>query len=136
MGGDVAGGEPYATQWWTDNVRYSALWGYANGYATHGVATTDTGVFLSVLVKGASTTSMYCDGTIAGTPQTTRSGSSNLTYVGRRGSTYHNGWLCDVVVISNAVSDSDREKLEGYMAHKWGLAGKLPGAHPYKSSPP
>jgi hypothetical protein len=33
-------------------------------------------------------------------------------------------------------SSTDREKAEGYLAHKWGLAGNLPGGHPYKSAPP
>ena len=31
---------------------------------------------------------------------------------------------------------SELEKAEGYLAHKWGLTGVLPVAHPYKSSPP
>lgn len=28
------------------------------------------------------------------------------------------------------------EKAEGYLAHKWGLAGSLPSSHPYKSTAP
>jgi hypothetical protein len=28
------------------------------------------------------------------------------------------------------------EKAEGYLAHKWGLTGRLPSSHPYKSSAP
>ena len=31
---------------------------------------------------------------------------------------------------------TDFEKAEGYLAHKWGLTGILPGGHPYKSSAP
>lgn len=31
---------------------------------------------------------------------------------------------------------SDVQKAEGYLAHKWGLAGNLPVSHPYKSSAP
>ena len=136
LGGSAPGGEPYSTQWWTDNVRYSALWGYGYGYATHGSASSSTGVFLHVTNKGASTTALYAAGALVGTPQTTRGGSGNLTYIGRRGSTYHNGMLCEIVVIGSALADADREKIEGYMAHKWGLAGDLPSGHPYKSAPP
>jgi hypothetical protein len=40
------------------------------------------------------------------------------------------------IIMANTISSSDREKLEGYLAHKWGLEGDLPAGHPYKSSPP
>jgi hypothetical protein len=39
----------------------------------------------------------------------------------------------------NVLGTSDREKLEGYLAHKWQGAGannNLPAGHPYKSVPP
>lgn len=39
-------------------------------------------------------------------------------------------------VIDGEVTLSDIEKLEGYLAHKWGLDANLPAAHPYKSAPP
>jgi hypothetical protein len=37
---------------------------------------------------------------------------------------------------SSSYTTGDREKLEGYLAHKWGLEGNLPGGHPYKSAAP
>jgi len=40
------------------------------------------------------------------------------------------------VVIWRSVSTADREKIEGYLAHKWGLTANLPSSHPYKSSAP
>lgn len=30
----------------------------------------------------------------------------------------------------------DQQKLDGYLAHKWGLSANLPSDHPYKSAPP
>jgi hypothetical protein len=33
-------------------------------------------------------------------------------------------------------SDVNRQKLEGYLAHKWGLGANLPGDHPYKTVGP
>lgn len=47
-----------------------------------------------------------------------------------------NGKLAEVVFTSNTISDLNREKLEGYLAHKWGSEGLLPASHPYKSAPP
>jgi uncharacterized repeat protein (TIGR02543 family) len=47
------------------------------------------------------------------------------------------GKIGEAVVIQNAVlSTSDRQKMEGYLAHKWGMAANLPSDHPYKAAPP
>jgi hypothetical protein len=47
-----------------------------------------------------------------------------------------NGDIAEIVVVHEALSTGDRQKLEGYLAHKWGLTGNLPGGHPYKSAAP
>ena len=46
------------------------------------------------------------------------------------------GRVGELIVCNTAPSQADREKLEGYLAHKWGIAGNLDAAHPYKSTPP
>lgn len=43
--------------------------------------------------------------------------------------------LCEVVATS-ILSAPDTDKVWGYLAHKWGLQGKLPALHPYKTDPP
>jgi hypothetical protein len=42
----------------------------------------------------------------------------------------------EFLYFSEQLSDSDRELVEGYLAHKWGLEGQLPSDHPYKSEAP
>jgi hypothetical protein len=42
----------------------------------------------------------------------------------------------EVLVVNGAVALEDRQKLEGYLAHKWGLAASLPIDHPYKGVEP
>lgn len=37
---------------------------------------------------------------------------------------------------SNDLSTFNRQRLEGYLAHKWGLDGNLPSDHPFKFTPP
>lgn len=136
LGGSGASVPPYAALWFNDNVRYSALWGSSSSYATHGGASTSTGAFQHIVVKGASTTLLYQDGAVVGTPQTTLSGVGSIAYIGRRATNYHNGKIGEIVVVASDISTADREKLEGYLAHKWGIAGALPSGHPYKSAPP
>lgn len=47
-----------------------------------------------------------------------------------------NGLIAEVVILEAAASTADRQKLEGYMAWKWGLEANLPADHPYKLFPP
>ena len=40
----------------------------------------------------------------------------------------------EIVVIDENVSNANRQKIEGYLAHKWSMQQFLPESHPYKSS--
>jgi Bacterial Ig domain/Calx-beta domain len=51
-------------------------------------------------------------------------------------SSYQNTSIGEVVILNGVVSTADRQKLEGYLAHKWGLAANLPTNHPYKATAP
>lgn len=46
------------------------------------------------------------------------------------------GLVSEVVLTQGNISALDRQRLEGYLAHKWGLAANLPTDHPFKTSPP
>lgn len=64
--------------------------------------------------------------------------SMNTLIIGTRGnfSFYFNGEICEVVFTNTTLSTADRQRLEGYLAWKWGLVANLPSGHPYKNSPP
>ena len=42
----------------------------------------------------------------------------------------------NMIIFSAALSSTNRDKMFGYMAWKWGLEGDLPGGHPYKTTVP
>ncbi|MCX6773380.1 MAG: DUF2341 domain-containing protein, partial [Candidatus Micrarchaeota archaeon] len=44
--------------------------------------------------------------------------------------------IVELLVLPTKISDEDRQKIEGYLAWKWGLEGNLPADHPYKSAAP
>lgn len=44
--------------------------------------------------------------------------------------------IAEGIAIEGPLSIDDRQKLEGYLAHKWGLEANLPAGHPYKNEPP
>ena len=50
------------------------------------------------------------------------------------GRSWH-GKLAELLIYNEALSDNEIEKVEGYLAHKWGLEADLPGNHPYKAGP-
>ena len=49
---------------------------------------------------------------------------------------FFDGMISEIVLTDGALSTTDRQKLEGYLAWKWGLVANLPIGHPYKNSPP
>jgi hypothetical protein len=44
--------------------------------------------------------------------------------------------VCGELVMTTSIAAADRQKLEGYLAWKWGLQANLPAGHPYKVGPP
>ena len=36
------------------------------------------------------------------------------------------------MIFNNELSETEIQKIEGYLAHKWGLTSSLPISHPYK----
>jgi hypothetical protein len=49
------------------------------------------------------------------------------------------GWsgdLAEVVIFNSVLTTTNREKVEGYLAHKWGIQSTLPANHPYKTTAP
>lgn len=50
-----------------------------------------------------------------------------------------NGWdgeVAEILIFNDALTTGDRQKVEGYLAWKYGLQAQLPGAHPYLSAAP
>lgn len=51
-------------------------------------------------------------------------------------SQYWDGHIAEIIIFNTNQTDADREKVEGYLAHKWGLTSDLPLTHPHKTTPP
>jgi hypothetical protein len=46
------------------------------------------------------------------------------------------GLIHELIVYNSALSITQRQQVEGYLAWKWGLVGSLPSTHPYKKFTP
>ncbi len=63
--------------------------------------------------------------------------SPNIYFGGKGGVTQQiTGNYCEILIYNTNLSTSSREKIEGYLAWKWGIQISLPGSHPYYSGPP
>ena len=69
------------------------------------------------------------------------SSGASLTNIklGKSGSSTSNdfgGDLAELLIFSRQLSSSEEQKVEGYLAHKWGVASTLDSNHSYKDVPP
>jgi hypothetical protein len=46
------------------------------------------------------------------------------------------GQIAEIVLLNVAATTLQRQKVEGYLAWKWGIESNLPGGHPYEFGPP
>jgi hypothetical protein len=44
--------------------------------------------------------------------------------------------VSEVILTNSTTSVADRQRIEGYLAWKWGIVANLPVGHPYKTKPP
>ena len=47
-----------------------------------------------------------------------------------------NGHIAELIDLNAAPTTTERQQIEGYLAHKFAQTALLPGGHPYKSAPP
>jgi hypothetical protein len=73
-------------------------------------------------------------------PSLTPAANTDDLWIGRRDYGFSSGiitgQIAAIILCSTALSDVNRQKAEGYLAHKWGLGANLPSDHPYKTVGP
>ena len=61
-----------------------------------------------------------------------------VTWLGREaGTSYgYTGYAMEIIFYNSDLSQTNRQKVEGYLAWKWGFQASLAAGHPYLSAPP
>lgn len=125
---------------WTDNVMYSQV-GYLANRPTPTSVITDQ-PYISSLTGGAIQLS-YTNGTLIGTGTTQSTFSFSVTsgFIGSGSAVstsgrFFDGKIAEIVLLPVVANTTTRQKLEGYLAWKWGLTANLPAGHPYKTVGP
>ncbi len=49
---------------------------------------------------------------------------------------YYDGNMGEIIIFNRALTTSQQQQVEGYLAWKWGLVSSLPANHPWKNWPP
>jgi hypothetical protein len=89
----------------------------------------------------SATCNGFVNGTATTTTGTTNTGSisnSDVLDIGSRavGAGPMVGDIAEVLLGGATLTDTNRQLIEGYLAHRYGLSGNLPSDHPYKNFAP
>lgn len=97
--------------------------------------------FIAVIAYDGTAKSNWVNGpasaSVSGAPGGALNLASNAFYIAR-GFTAAGFWSGTIgeYVVAKAYLAADREKLEGYLAHRWGMQNLLHASHPFRTRPP
>jgi hypothetical protein len=111
-------------------------WSTINGNSFGVYAFSQSGTSLSTVTAFWNGTSYASTSSLAATTATNT--GTTITVVGAdvSQSAFFQGDIAEIVVLGQASTTFDRQRIEGYLAHKWGLTANLPSDHPYKTNAP
>ena len=99
--------------------------------------------FMHTTVCNGTTMAGYGNGNSLGTTSSTGNFAITFYNIGSQTSQspiFYNynwtGFVGELIAYNNALSDPQRQQVEGYLAWKWGLQSSLPPTHPYLNVPP
>jgi hypothetical protein len=89
-------------------------------------------MYLQNFHSGSTASASYTESTA-----TIASGTVAPLWLGRNSGGYaYNGYISEIVYYNTTLTTIQRQKVEGYLAWKWGLQASLPSGHPYLSAAP
>lgn len=114
---------------------------YRNGVSLTGQSITGYGVPLLVASRlNGITTTLWLNGTATqnttGSSLALSSATISLGGTNDGSDSELNGWIAEVLVYTSALTDADCQRIEGYLAWKWGLQANLAVGHPFRNTPP
>jgi hypothetical protein len=135
--------------WGSDSSGDHGPWVDGHWYSTFGTSarkdvspvTASTAFRILGLRSAASDWRMDIDGTNVFTTGTNTVGwgADPQVAFSTNGTGYMDGEIAEIVFCNDFLTTTEKEKVEGYLAHKWWGAGALnplPGGHTYKSAAP
>jgi hypothetical protein len=115
-------------------------WGGDPGF--NGAVLTRNQVFLygATVVSSTGSGVLYANGSVSASGSVASLASSAFTYIVgaglAEGGEPLQGTLSELLLWNSVLTTSQRQLIEGYLMHKWGLVGSLPSNHPFKITSP
>jgi hypothetical protein len=132
--------------WASYNWMYSGFYGENNGVSNALTASTTRTDIIAGSWKPSSMT-IAVNGTEYGFSSTTPGalGTKALTnskmvigggwyYPENYYRDFYSGYIAEILIFPSFLSSADRQRIEGYLAWKWGLQSQLPALHPYSNA--
>ena len=101
----------------------------------------NTGTFFTLIKTGSGAGTAHVAGTLnssftnnGGLGDTPSLGAAFI--LGQYPGLFYDGKMAEIIISNYSWDTSERQQVEGYLAHKWGLTSSLPNDHPYKSTVP
>ena len=103
------------------------------------VAVTYNTPFQATSVVDGTTNTLYLNGTSAATASCT--GNFGYTAYGIGAAPafpaeWLQGYISEIIIYNASLTSTQRQKIEGYLAWKWGVQASLPAGHPFKTAAP
>jgi hypothetical protein len=115
------------------------VWGYGKTNADVSGAfilgssfTTAGNVFAGRLNGGNDLTTVSSPGGYSSTDTRYPTFAQYIGFRGANNTAYWSGDIDEIIVTSAFLGTFETQRIEGYLAHKWGLTANLPETHPYK----
>lgn len=124
---------------WASFPTYGSYTGGSSVVAEITLATATWNLWSNVH-DGQSITNRTSDATASGSVPTLNLSLATLRVgdeINTNNTPSFNGLFAELVICNNYTASSrDTEMMQGYMAHKWALTGRLPASHPFRNRPP
>ena len=127
-----------------DNFNSTARIGTRSSFTTF--SNTSTAWQIQAGLYAAGSRSLWLDGVSVATSTTSGDITTTATkYTVGRFQSHHSGTvssqimdgeIAEIIVVPSSVDLDTRQKIEGYLAWKWGLEANLPSGHPYELGAP
>jgi hypothetical protein len=125
---------------WTEFNGNVGSWNDVTAYSSSTVPVANYSMFSATIASGATGNKGYFNGTNFFNKTGTCSTAATGYLLGRtnppHAAQYWNGQICEVIMYNSSLNNTNRQLIEGYLAHKWGIQSGLPTGHPYKNSAP
>jgi hypothetical protein len=136
----LQGGDPARTATFVRGTLADSIFG-SDFVSTAGVFLSGQHFIFAGLHNGSTITSRLngTQGTTDTTASTPRNVGGGVVGAGYYNSTIVDFWpgtIAELIICSAFETSLNVQKLEGYLAHKWGLTANLPADHLYKVNPP